>query len=259
MPLLRVPGPEGYLQVDDGGFEGLPIVFVHSIAGTVADWSAQLAHLRPQRRAIAMELRGHGESEPPSDDDYQVESLARDIAAVANGLGLNHFVLVGHGLGAAAAIAYAGGHQEQVAGLVLVNAPAPQAANLLTELTVNFDQVAQATWDRLLDGAGPKVRNVLKNALTRVPRTAALNMIRGVIEFNPLPALRAYGGPKLAIVTSHHDSPHDLHSLVPGLAFQAISDASHWPHLDQPAEFNRILDEFLVSLRSPNPLALGVG
>jgi pimeloyl-ACP methyl ester carboxylesterase len=239
----------------------LPVVFVHSIAGSVSEWSAQLAYLRRERRAVALELRGHGRSEPPPDEDYAVESLARDIAGVVNGLGLKRFLLVGHDLGAAAAIAYASGHHEQVAGLLLVNAPGKvppaKADELLASLEADFDNTAQAAWNRWMEGAPPTLKELLTSSLTRVPREAALSMIRGLLAFDPLPALRAYAGPTLAVVTPHHDGPNDLHHRVPGLAFQAISDTSHWPHLDQPEEFNRILDEFLSGIPSPTSLALG--
>src|SRR5687768_9563791 len=64
----RIAGPAGTLVVDDGGRGGVPIVFAHSYAGSKTHWSAQLAHLRKSRRAIAFDLRGHGDSSPPADN-----------------------------------------------------------------------------------------------------------------------------------------------------------------------------------------------
>ncbi|HVF61612.1 MAG TPA: alpha/beta fold hydrolase [Thermoanaerobaculia bacterium] len=98
-----VNGPAGQLYVDDGGAGGLPVVFVHSYAGSGAHWAAQLAHLRPTRQAVAFDFGGHGRSEAPAAGDYAVESLAADIAAVVDALGLGRFVLVGHSMGGAAA------------------------------------------------------------------------------------------------------------------------------------------------------------
>src|SRR5436190_1999633 len=46
----EIMGPAGQLHVDDGGTGGLPVVFVHSFAGSTAHWAEQLAHLRPPRR-----------------------------------------------------------------------------------------------------------------------------------------------------------------------------------------------------------------
>src|SRR2546422_6545218 len=80
----EVPGLAGPLSVDDGGRGGVPVVFVHSFGGTLSHWSAQLEHLRPHRRAIAFDLRGHGRSPAPPDLAYAVESLAEDISGGAD-------------------------------------------------------------------------------------------------------------------------------------------------------------------------------
>src|SRR5918995_1769 len=84
----RVPGPAGALAVDDGGRGELPVLLVHSLAGNSAQWSVQLEHLRATRRAIALDLRGHGRSEPPKNGDYSMSGMAGDIEAVVNALGI---------------------------------------------------------------------------------------------------------------------------------------------------------------------------
>src|SRR5438552_534024 len=105
----RVSGPAGMLFVDDAGKTNghLPVVLVHSFGGSTAQWAPQLEHLRKTRRAIAFDLRGHGQSALPDDDDFAVESLGADIGAVVERLGLPRVVLIGHGLGANAALEYA--------------------------------------------------------------------------------------------------------------------------------------------------------
>ena len=141
-----IEGPAGKLYVDDGGTGGLPVVFLHSFAGDTSHWSGQLAHLRKTRRAIAIDLRGHGKSDAPSNGDYAVEAVARDVDAVANSLGLTRFVLVGHSMGGSTAIAYAAAHPDKVAGLVLASAagkvPVDQAEKIIAAMTADFDKVA---------------------------------------------------------------------------------------------------------------------
>jgi len=106
-----------------GGSEDQPIL-AHSFGGSSAQWSPQLEHLRRTRRAIALDLRGHGRSNAPDDGDFAVESLAADVGAVMDGLGLTNAVPIGHGLGAKVVAEYAGAHPGRVAGLVLAAAPA---------------------------------------------------------------------------------------------------------------------------------------
>ena len=39
-----------------------PVVFVHGFACGHTDWDAQVAHLSPRHRTVAVDLRGHGAS-----------------------------------------------------------------------------------------------------------------------------------------------------------------------------------------------------
>src|ERR1700675_1287726 len=89
----QIDGPAGMLHIDDGGTGGTPLVLLHSFGGSTAHWSPQLAHLRGGRRAVAFDLRGHGDSEAPRDGDYSIKSMAADLGAVVNGLGLENVVL----------------------------------------------------------------------------------------------------------------------------------------------------------------------
>lgn len=97
------------------------MVFVHSLAGNSTHWSRQLEHLRRTRRTVALDVRGHGQSERPRNGDYTIAGMAGDVAAVVDTLGLDQFVLVGHSMGGGVALAYAGAHPDRVAGLILLD------------------------------------------------------------------------------------------------------------------------------------------
>lgn len=245
-----VKGPAGRLHVDDGGSGGLPVVFVHSFGGSSGHWFAPLAHLRPTRRALAIDLRGHGESDPPAAGSYAVVDLAADIAAVVDSLGLERFVLVGHSMGGAAAIAYAGANPDRVAGLVLIGTPGrtppEQASKIMASMEADYETVSEDYWKRLLTGARPEVEERVRSDMARVPQDASLAMIHALFDYDPLPALNAYHGPKLLVDTDHGDSPGALHNLAPDIPREVIAGTSHWPQLDKPEPFDRILDDFLA-------------
>jgi pimeloyl-ACP methyl ester carboxylesterase len=57
--------------------------------------------------------------------------------------------------------------------------------------------------------------------------------------------LRAYAGPKFAIVTPNNDAPLSLHNAVPGFQHTVIKGTGHWIHLDDPQGFSQALDLFL--------------
>src|SRR5206468_12386469 len=120
-------------HADDGGSGGVPVVFVHSAAGSTEHWSVQLRHLRRTRRAAALDLRGHGRSAPPRDGDYRINSLAADLKAALDHLGLPRAVLVGHSLGGVVCATFAGTHPDRVAGLFLLD-PAGDGRKLPPEV-----------------------------------------------------------------------------------------------------------------------------
>lgn len=258
-----VRGAAGPLVIDDGGRGGVPVLFVHSFAGTSAHWAAQLAHLRRSRRAIALNLRGHGGSASPADHDYAVPSLAQDIACVADALDLQRFVLVGHSLGGSAAAAYAAQHPERLAGLVLVGTPghmAPEMAQeVLGALESNYAQVMSDHWASMTQGARPQVKPMLEADMRRMSRKASKAMVAATFAYDPSPALASYRGPALLIDTVHGAGQGTLHQLVPQVPRERLTGTSHWPHLDDPQAFNRLLDRFLLDVPMLAPLQAAAG
>ena len=149
------------LFVDDGGALDAhsgrpPVVFLHAAAGDTTHFSAQLAHLRGTRRALALDFRGHGRSAPPRDGDYSIAALAADVARVADAMNLGRFVLVGHSMGGAAAVAYAGAHGDRLAGLLLLD-PASDGRALPAELRAGSwpPCARRRTWRRSRPTGGP--------------------------------------------------------------------------------------------------------
>jgi pimeloyl-ACP methyl ester carboxylesterase len=249
-----VTGAAGAIYVDDGGGkEGLPVVFLHSFSGDSGHWASQLSHLRHDRRALAIDLRGHGKSAAPRNGDYRIEAFSKDVEKVVDELRLKRFVLVGHSLGAAVASWYASSHPGRVAGLVLVGAPAKvpreRAKSIVDSLEADYEGTMTKFWEELLVGAQPHVRTQVLGQINALPKPASLAIIKALFEYDPLPAIDRYPGPVLVIDSPGDDSPHDLHHLRPKLPRTSMPGTSHWPHLDRPAEFNQALEAFLAGIR----------
>jgi pimeloyl-ACP methyl ester carboxylesterase len=145
LPLGSVPAadpaaePDGFVVLADdgtrvhfldwGGPEGAGAVLVHGLSQTAWLWTPVARRLRGAARTVAMDLRGHGLSDAPTDEpdtDYDLPVLAGDVVAVAQGSGLlagseDEIVLAGHGFGAIVAAAAAAALGPRCAGLVLVD------------------------------------------------------------------------------------------------------------------------------------------
>jgi pimeloyl-ACP methyl ester carboxylesterase len=106
----------------DWGTRGLPpMLFLHGGGLNVHTWDLVCASLKPERHCLALDQRGHGDSEWSPVMDYATESHAEDLDAFVDHLGLERFVLVGMSLGGANALAWAGSHSERLAALVLID------------------------------------------------------------------------------------------------------------------------------------------
>jgi pimeloyl-ACP methyl ester carboxylesterase len=129
--------PEGYLVASDvarihfldWGGPGEPsdvpgFVLVHGFGATAWSWTAVARRTCRARRVVAVDLRGHGLSDAPT-EGYDLESLATDVEAVADGAGLlarpPGIILVGHGFGAMVASWVAARLGAACAGLVLID------------------------------------------------------------------------------------------------------------------------------------------
>jgi pimeloyl-ACP methyl ester carboxylesterase len=110
----------------DWGTAGLPpIVFAHGQGLTAHTWDLVCLSLRRERHCLAVDLRGHGDSEWSPVMDYSIEAHARDIAGVVEAVTREPVVLVGMSLGGAASLRYAADHGDRLQALVIVDIGPP--------------------------------------------------------------------------------------------------------------------------------------
>ncbi len=246
--------------IDDGGAGFLPVVFIHSLAGNTQQWSAQLNHIRTGNRAIALDLRGHGQSLPPENGDYAIDSMAQDIRTAIDQSGIERFILAGHSMGGSVAGAYAGSYPERVAGLLLVDPsgdstqmPVEEVQQYLGALDSEaYSSVVEGYWSQLLTGSAETTEMKVMQDLRDTSKATVVGVFKELFKYNPVPALERYDGPKLSIITSLNETPFSLHNLVSDLPHKRITGTGHWLQLDKPEEFNQILDDFLASIGNGN-------
>ncbi|MEM7343153.1 MAG: alpha/beta hydrolase [Chloroflexota bacterium] len=244
------------IYVDDDGVGEVPVVFIHSLAGNTSQWATQLNHIRTTRRAIALDLRGHGQSAPPTNRDYAIKSMAQDIQTVVDQLSLEKFILVGHSMGGSVAGAYAGAYAERVAGLLLVDPsgdstqmPDEEVNGYLEALQSDaYSNVIEEYWKQILIGSTETTAVKVIQDLQDTPKETVVGALKELFNYNPVPALERYNGPKLSIITPLNETPFSVHNLIADLQYTMIAGTGHWLQLDKPEEFNGILDKFLASI-----------
>jgi pimeloyl-ACP methyl ester carboxylesterase len=227
------------------------VLFLHALAGTAAQWQAQIQHLMPERMGLGVDLPGHGVSDSAEAGDYAPTAVAAEIWSIVDALELAPLILVGHSYGAAVAIALLAERPRDVAGILLVDPgtdprrePPEQIAEFLDSLASGSYGVT-AHYEAALIGSSRATRHRVLETLAETPREVIFAALSSLPSFDPVTPLLGFEGPALSVIAEQHDGPAALHRVVPNLQVRPLSGVSHWLHMDDPEAFNALLDEFL--------------
>ena len=103
---------------------GTPVILLHGYAQNSHMWRPLIAQLAKSHTVIAPDLRGFGQSSKPL-VGYDKKTMARDIHALAQSLGYQHEVIVGHDIGLMVAYAFAAQYPNEIDRVVLMDAFLP--------------------------------------------------------------------------------------------------------------------------------------
>jgi pimeloyl-ACP methyl ester carboxylesterase len=98
-----------------------PIVFLHGGYLTAHTWDVVCAALRDSYHCLALDQRGHGDSDWSTALDYTTEAYVGDLVGFIDHRKLDDFILVGMSLGGLNSIAYAGSNARRLKALVIVD------------------------------------------------------------------------------------------------------------------------------------------
>ncbi len=156
-----------------------PLVLLHGITGHARTWDTLAVALAADRRVIALDQRGHGDSDPAPDGDYTVAAMSDDLGAFTDALGLPTFSLLGLSMGGRVAMGFAGAHPSRVERLVIVDiAPdihPPGMARIRTMIANAPEAIESEEWAvETAMAANPRadvgeLRHRIKHALRREP------------------------------------------------------------------------------------------
>lgn len=235
------------------------VVMIHGLGGALSVWDG-VAALLPRHRLLRMDLRGHGLSDvPPA--PYAMGTLIRDVERLIDHFALKETVLLGVSLGGLIAQGLAVKRMDLVRGLVLSNTAARIGTaaqwhdRIATVREHGLTALADTTMARWL-GRGwrdnPALPKLRQDLLRTDPQgwMGGAAAIAGTDFYETTATLRL---PTLAIAGANDGStPPDLvretAELIAGARFQLIRGAGHLPMVENPAEYARILGDFLTSI-----------
>ncbi len=270
----RVSGPVGLSCLAAGtGAPGDTLwLFLHGIGGRADNWRGQLARIGALMPAVALDLRGYGQSDPPPRQS-RIEDYCADIEAVAEHFGARKLVLAGLSFGAWIATSFALRHPDRLAGLVLADGctgmseagRAERAAFRAARLApLDAGRCPADFAPEVVDliagpAAGPGLRAELTRSMAAIPAATyrdALNCFTAPPERFDFSRLAC----PVLLLTGEHDRlapPAEIRAVsrrmlaacpAPDIRFEVIAGAGHLSNLEAPESLDARLLEFLGRL-----------
>lgn len=119
---FRVPGTDGLsMHLLRWSSEGVPALLIHGFSNEAHIWDDFAPAIADAYQTVALDLRGHGDSDHDPEGRYDYPDHVADVEAVVEALGFERLVVVGHSLGGRVSMRFAAAHPEKMAGLVIVD------------------------------------------------------------------------------------------------------------------------------------------
>ena len=248
------------IAYEDVGQGSPAVVLIHGAFGNRSHYAAQIEHLARRHRVLALDLRGHGESDVPR-DGYRLRDYAEDVIAVCEAAGLDRYVLCGHSM--PVALLAASLKPDRVAGAALLDGTILFPESLRSQVLVNLIPVLEGDgWAAAMQGylvgrgIGPYDSASLKARvmaeIAAAPTQIAAPLMRDVMSSD----FSQYLTGSYPLLYVHARVPADLarlRELRPDVLLGSVVGSGHWMMLAVPDQVNAMLDRFLQIIDSHSP------
>lgn len=249
--------------------EGPPMLLVHGFTNFGQVWGPQIASLvHAGYQAIAPDLAGHGLSAGAA-TLTDVPSLAADMVALLDTLGIERAIVCGLSLGGMIAQQMAVDYPGRLAGIVVAASRSqnagmqPAVENWIAELEGPRGALGRLgkTYPLLLNdryrdsAAGDATRALWELVLAQVSGHALANVARGMLAFDVADSLPAIQTPTM-VIAGEHDRliptalTRQIAERIPGAEYVEIPGGGHICSVDSAAAFTPALLRFAAATRS---------
>ena len=242
--------------------EGVPLVFIHAFPLSSAMWEPQIKQFSQNYRVVAIDLRGHGESDA-SLWNFTLDDYAEDIHALLTHLNIKQAVFIGLSMGGYTLFSLYRKFPELVKAMVLADtraqadteeAKAGRFAMAQTAYQQGPEAIAEMMTPKIL---APSTIEHRKDIVDRIRNIVLKNKASGIIvdlmamahRPDSTTLLSQVSCPTLIIVGDQDvatppPEAQYMKDRIPDSTLVTIPQAGHMSNLEQPVAFNRALSEF---------------
>jgi len=236
---------------------GPAIVLLHGWMCNRGFWKEQIRFLSKTHQVLAPDLRGHGCSDVPN-RGYTLEQLSEDVFNVIEKLSIKRLVIMGHSMGGMVAQQFCVKHMEYVSGLILVTTVAADVQDRLISKRIakesdmlGFREAFLRHWAGwFAPTTEASLIGWIQEKMLQTPENVALSLVRSYQRFDLREWLTGFSMPTLVIGACSDASAvpaesETLADLIPGAQLVLIEGAGHFPMLETPEVFNKVVHQFL--------------
>lgn len=242
--------------------QGRPVVMAHALGMDAHLWEALAESLAAHGcEVLRYDQRGHGGSSAPP-GPYSMDALVDDAARLVREWGRGPVVWIGLSLGGMVGQGLAARHPQLVQALVAANTTShyPEAAQALWRqrieavrhggLSAIADMVMGRYFHEDFRAQHPDVEARARATLLRCDREAYMACCEAIARLDWRAQLPRIACPTLVIAGAKDqgtpvEMAQALAQAVPGARLAVIGEASHISVLERPAEFERLVREFI--------------
>jgi len=235
------------------------VCITHSLASDGGSWAEQLPPLlQAGFRVLRIDMRGHGGGDPVT-GDYTMRALADDVAAVLQALAISRVHYIGLSIGGMIGQAFALAHGDRLISAMWCDTlPAsPKGAQAAWDERINTVRransllpLADATVERWFNDTfkakNPGRWRQIRDTVVGTTPVGYLGCCAAILDFDFVPQLPSVRVPLLVVCGA--DDPgtpasenRRLAGLVPGACYEEIAGMKHFPNVEAPDTFNRIM------------------
>ncbi len=236
----------------------LSLIFVHGWCCDHTYFAPQFEHFRRKHRVVAVDLRGHGQSDKPQ-QRYTIEGFADDVAWMCDQLGVEKPVVIGHSMGGIVAFDLACRYPTLPSAIVMLDAGVVLLAR------------ARAAAPHLVEKLrGPNYREVLRQYVANslfIPtddeqrkeriledmssssQDVMVSAMESLRDYDAAAVAEGCAVPALYIATDEPLPRTDMghfHELVPRLMDGKTVGSGHFCQLEVPEQLNAMIERFLA-------------
>ncbi|MBV9827740.1 MAG: alpha/beta fold hydrolase [Alphaproteobacteria bacterium] len=248
------------IHYDLVGPETAPTVCItHSLASDGGSWAEQVQPLlQAGFRVLRLDMRGHGGSDPVA-GDYTMAALADDVAQVLASLSLPRVHYIGLSIGGMIGQAFALGHGDRLISAMWCDTMPASPSGMraawdermgIVRQAGSLEPIGDGTMERWFTdayrGQHPGRWKEIRDTIVATTPAGYLGCCAAILDFDFTPRLSSVRVSTLVVCGSDDagtppSENRKIASLVPGARYEEIAGMRHFPNVEAPDTFNRIM------------------